>query len=366
MLLRATVTDAAGATATAQLTVDRRAPVDILGVAHWRAQFDALDASTWNTARSQSTTGDSWQHYNMAYYVDAYGAMFEATGDAYYLGRALTLLENVRASAVPSSSLSSSVSQFRDSFLTWPGLTHPSNARGEYPLYEFFMWRYGFRALRLATAAGGTWATRAAAVLAFAEQNVWTKWWNRGATSYVYRSVTHITSHAAFIGHQLEALSTSATRLGQARTVIDNFDRLGVPGQAGGQHSFRSQLRDNPAHAPAYGWDMWWGGNGTQDVPHGGADVGYVSEASDLDDSWTQADLDRLALTLTRVVMPGNGGNGSASVDGTGRGTGWLADGWSKLGRHSVAAQQALEEWSGSQAQFRAQMAVSAARWGVT
>jgi hypothetical protein len=355
-----------GGVALAVSPISTPAAPDILGVAHWKSLFDGQESSTWATASSQSTSGDSWQHYNMAYYVDAYGAMYEATSDTFYLDRVLTILENVQASAVVSSSLSGTNSQFQDSYLTWPGLTHPSNSPGEYPLYEFFMWRYGFRALRLADAAGGAFATRAATILSFAEVNVWEKWWQRGVNSYIYREATHMNSHAVFIAHQLEALSSDGTRLTQARTVIDNHDYAGVPGQSGGGHSFRNQLRDNSADAAAYEWDWDWAGTEIQDVSHGGADAGYVSEAFDRDTYWAQADLDRLCLTLTNVIMPGGGGSGSANIDGTGNGTGWIADGWSKLGRHSVATQQALEAWgTQGQAQYMAQMAVSAGRWGV-
>jgi hypothetical protein len=65
-----------------------------------------------------------------------------------------------------------------------------------------------------------------------------------------------------------------------------------------------------------------------------------------------------LSRTLTAAVLPN-----AANVDGSGVGTGWLADGFVKLGRYSVAVQQRLEQHAvRGQAQFMASMAVNARR----
>ena len=63
-----------------------------------------------------------------------------------------------------------------------------------------------------------------------------------------------------------------------------------------------------------------------QDVAHGNAVVSYVTEARDLGATWTSEDMTRFSKTLTDVIMPN-----SAYVNGSGSGTGWLADGLVKL-----------------------------------
>ena len=66
----------------------------------------------------------------------------------------------------------------------------------------------------------------------------------------------------------------------------------------------------------------------------------------------------RFTKTLTDVIMPT-----SAYVNGSGSGTGWLADGLVKLGRYSVGAQRRLEtHQTQGQLQYMASMAVNARR----
>ena len=78
---------------------------------------------------------------------------------------------------------------------------------------------------------------------------------------------------------------------------------------------------------------------------------------------WNQSDIDCLGNTLTELVMPNHAGY----VDGTSRGSGWIADGWPKLGRFSSRIQLALQNYDvSSQGQYIATMAANARRLGLS
>ncbi|WP_250037155.1 hypothetical protein [Paractinoplanes maris] len=318
-------------------------------VSHWAGIF----LRGWNyqaeVGLPLSSSGDSWDHYELSYSVDACVAMFRATGERRYLDRALQFVENVTGSAKP----------VRGGYLGW---TSANEDGDEVPLYESYFWRYGTAllvAMRENESVYGNVQYRARfdRLLAFAEKNVFDKWHARGPEDTIYRERTHMASHWGLIALNLSRVTGDPARKKRLQTVVADVDQH-VPGHSGG---LRQQMRRNPAEATAYFWSDVWGSaqRPGQDVSHGNGVLAYVVEARDRGRFWTKADLAAFSRTLTRVVWP-SGTTYRANVDGTGSDNGWFSDGFVKLGRSDPAVQQRLESHQVVNDQFAANMALNA------
>ncbi|MEU8812977.1 hypothetical protein [Actinoplanes sp. NPDC048796] len=312
-------------------------------VSHWAGVFGQGWDFQYGSSLPQSRSGDSWDHYNLSYTLDALVAMFRATRERRYLDRALEFAENVMAAAVPSKSLAGS--RFKDGYLGWPSSMNGEDG-DEIPLYESYFWRYatGLLAAMRESAmvmADRGYQARFDRLLAFAGTNVFTKWYERGADDFVYRERTHMAAHWALIARHLDVLTPDA-RYQAVRTEIDR--RL------------RDQMRRSPVEPTAYFWSDVWGSakRPGQDVGHGNGVMAYVVESR----SWTAADLAAFSAVLP-VIWPG-GRDYRAYVDGTGSDNGWLADGFVKLGRSSPSVQRRLEDHQVVNDQFAANMALNA------
>lgn len=335
-------------------------------VSEWeRAFLGAWNGEHTGSFLPKSTSGNSWEYYNLAYGIDANVAMYEATGKTQYLDRALLYTTNMMASARVSSSLPNS--QFRDRFLGWPASHHPSDTAirgGEYPLFESYAWRYVARMLRVMhdrPSLLGDPRYRASydRVLRFTETNIFDKWMSRGATSHVYRVNTHMTSHWAYIALDLSLVTADPTRRAAARTVVNSVNTK-LPNHPS---SLRGQMK--LLASGAYVWGSSWGAAlPSQDVAHGNAVVAYIAEARDRGVEWTAADIRALVKGLDTLIFKG-AGRYAAAVDGTGSGTGWFNDGFLSLGRYDAALQKRLESHTvGRNSQFFATMALNAKRLG--
>lgn len=335
-----------------------RPSVPLLPVTHWQALYeeivDVVDKQ--NDRFSRST--DSYDFYNLSYYIDANVSMFEATGEAKYADVALELAENMVASARPSSSIPKS--GFQDSYLGWT--SQKSDVRGiEVPLYESFAWRYVARLLRVlrtsALYADGAYQDRYQKLLAFTETNIFEKWYLRGAEDFIYRNRTHMASHWAYIALDLAQLTTDESRRARYREVVDTIDNS----LSNYPSSLRGQLRTSETDPMAFWWSDVWGemtGPG-QDIAHGNGVISYVVESRDLNAGWTADELGRFSRTLTSVVLAPEG-NYPEYVDGSGHGNGWIADGFVKLGRYDPAVQALLEDHGVQNLQYYAAMALNA------
>jgi hypothetical protein len=320
----------------------------IRSVAHWTGVFmkswDFADANA--TPLSRST--DSRDHYDLAYDVDACTAMFRATGQTRYLDRALTWMENVVATAAPSTSLKGS--SFQDRFRGWPS-SKTGEDGDEVPLYESYLWRYGTTllvAMRDLTDPG--YRARYDRLLAFAETDLFDKWHSRGTGDYIYRERTHMASHWALIAMNLAHLTGDQARKARCNAVVDEISSR-----------LRGQLRRNPAEPTAWFWNDVWGSANQpgQDVGHGNAVVTYVVEARDRGQGWTDTDMAAFSALLIKVIWPG-GTTYRKFVDGTGDDNGWWSDGFVKLGRYDPAVQLRLENHRVVNDQFAANMALNA------
>ena len=328
-------------------------------VRHWQTLFDRAAPQLDRDSQPLSRSADSWDFYTLAYSIDAYTSMFEATGDRNYADTALDYVQSAISTARPSRTLPTS--QFRDDYLGW--VSQQPDVRGqEVPLYESYCWRYVTRLLRVLRAsplyADPGLRGRYDQVLAFTETDIFDKWYSRGADENIYRSRTHMASHWAYIALDLAEVTTNPQRRAKCLQVVGNIND-GLPNYPSSLHA---QMRSSMEDPEAYWWSSVWGSdNGeSQDVAHGNGDIAYVVEAYDLRAGWTADDIRRLSRTLTSFVL-GRDGQYPEFVDGSGHGSGWVADGFVKLGRYQPAVQAALEVHGVQNAQYFAAMAANAA-----
>lgn len=353
---------ALGACTAAPLPAPRPNPAppdgSLLTVQHWQSEFDREASGVDRLSRPLSNSADSWDFYSLAYSVDAFTSMLEATGGARYADTALDYVENMMATARPSRTLGDDA--FGDDYLGW--VSQQPGVRGEeVPLYESYCWRYVARLLRVLEASplldDASFRARYQRVLAFTETHIAEKWLTRGAASFVYRDRTHMAAHWAYIALDLAAVTTSQQRRVGYEEIVRNIDD-GLPNHPS---SLRGQLRPHPTDPEAYTWSDIWGDTASvQDIGHGNGVIAYVVEARDLRAGWSADELAQFSRTLTAFVI-GVEGRYPGNVDGTGEGNGWIADGFVKLGRYDPAVQGVLEDYEVQNAQYFAAMAVSAA-----
>ena len=334
-------------------------------VSRWRQLFDRDAAHLDEDSVLLSRSTDSWDFYTLAYSIDAFTAMYEATGQTEYLDRALAYVDGMISSARPSVLLPSS--SFHDSYLGWVSQRQGTD-HDEVPLFESYAWRYVTRMLRGIREgplhAHPVYHAHYERLLRFSEINIFEKWYTRGANNFIYRSRTHMASHWAYIAHELAILTSDEQRRACYRTVVERIDHH-LPNY---DASLRGQLRAAENDPDAYWWsDVWGETNGPgQDIAHGNGVVSYVVEAHDSGGGWTDSDMARFCQTLTTSVI-GTNGVYPEYVDGSGSGNGWLADGFVKLGRYDECVQLKLQNYGVQNAQFYSAMAVNAGiltRWG--
>jgi len=333
--------------------------VSVRSVAHWEQEFADQAPRYFAENVDLSTSSDSWDYYDLAYGIDAFTSMYEATGKRRYAVRALTLVQNMVNRSRPVSDLHS---QFHDGYRGW--VSERSDVHGEeVPLFESYAWRYVTRLLRTVRQSPALFADDALRaqyrrLLSFSETNIFAKWYSRGAAENIYRSRTHMAAHWAYIAVDLAVLTRDKQRRQRYLTVFRNINR-NLPNY---DSSLRQQMRDSPVTSGAYFWDDSWESHDRpgQDVAHANGVISYLVEAREVGREWTADDMTRLVRTLDRVVWPEEG-RGHEYVDGSGTGTGWFADGFVKLGRFSPALQQRLEgHRSGRSPQFIASLAANA------
>ena len=324
------------------------APV-VRGVAEWQRRFDEVaaeeDATIYGPA---SRSDDSWDHYNLAFGLDGFLAMYRATSDRRYLLTALGYAENLVAGARPSSELGPGA--VGDDYLGWIS-ERPDVAGTEVPLFESFVWRYVADLLRVMRNDTATWEdpdlrVRYQRVLDFAERNIVEKWVTRSLDDAVYRERTHMASHWAAISVDLAAITTDPERRKRYEGIVAAIDR-DLPNRGS---SLRQQLVPNPANRSAWFWSDVWGSQEPpgQDVAHGNGVVSYVVTAHEMGSEWTTEDIAGFSALLRTEIWRPEGGF-SEYVDGAdANGNGWISDGFMKLGRFDPWIQQRLETYDGA------------------
>jgi hypothetical protein len=357
---------AAGVTACAPQSASapgkQKARHSIHRVGYWKDRFDsqAKPLLLYNLPKSRSR--DSYDYYNMAYGLDGFVSMFEATGLTSYLDIALRLVDGIIGNARASSTLGPE--GFHDGYLGWVS-QRPDVLGQEVQLFESFCWRYVCRLLtsmkrdtRVYDAV--TYRDRYDTILGFTENNISDKWYERGATPYIYQANTHMASHWAYISLHLRQHTLDQERRKRCDTITSDIDSVGLPNYS--RASLKSQMHVGAVSPGAVFWNENWGQEERpgSDVNHGNAVVSYIAEGHDYGTTWTSNDIADFSTTLTNVILPKE----PLYVDGTGRGLGALADGFVKLGRFEATVQASLEKHPIQNGQYMAAMAENARRLG--
>jgi hypothetical protein len=339
-------------------------------ISEWERLFVGAEPSNHPGAWEKASSGDSWDHYNLAYTIDGYVAMFQAVPNTQYLDQVLAYVQEVIRVAQPSYTLSNS--RYKDSFMGWGAWSHPDpNINGgEYALFESYFWRYVAKMLRVMKETEGvltqeTYRVQYDAILAFLEVNIFDKWMKRGSSN-IYRSRTHMAAHWAYIAMELSELTSSATRKQNALIVMNNID-LDFPGTSS---SLKGQMMPHPLDDQAYFWSSVWDSTTTpgQDVAHGNNVIAYVVESAERGYNWNTQEMGALSRTLLEVIWRQDNGSNYYSdfVDGSGAGTGWFSEGFVKLGRYNIEVQRRMENHTiGRGVQLYGNGALNARRLGV-
>lgn len=324
---------------------------NILSVDFWEEKFLTDTAYSYPLDLNFSVSKDSWQLYKLAYGLDAYNAMYEATGKIEYLNRSLKIIQNVIHASIVSRELPRS--QFKDSYRGWANHSHEENGDDgkEYPLFESFLWRYVSSFLRIVyespdLMAQPMYKEAYKNILEFTEINIYQKWKSRGL-NHIYRANTHMFSHWARICLNLWII----TKNDEYKVVADDFTRL-----------LTNQLHTNLHASDSYWWDARWiEGKRTilqrlfsdrsryramkgQDVPHGNAVVAFMIEGYELGLYFNSRDIRRLINTFMNVVWKDNDVI-AEFLDGSGNSYGKISDGFMKLGRYDGDLQRRLEKF---------------------
>lgn len=324
--------------------------LDIKTVAQWEADYNFTLDFTQNNPRALSK--DSSQYYTLGLSIDGNRAMFEATGKLIYIDRCLDYINKMINDAVLSSTLSAS--QFKDTYLGWIySLTGDEQSLG-----EFYCWRYVVRVLDVIKDynLGTSYQTAYNNIMAFTERNIWQKWYARGATSWLYRTVVHICSHVCLVAHFLRRRSTNPTIVSQATILHNNIDNLGIPSFNGS--NFRAQIVSHPVDARMKYWKSYWEGIPASgkpvelkgsDTSHGAAFITYVIEMYERGyGSWSIEDLSGFAALFQFLWINSNStwywliGPSGTDVYSPHN----INDGFNKLGRFNVNIQKLIESVS--------------------
>lgn len=317
---------------------------DIRLVEDWERLYVKNIQKEYDIASQQSFSNDSWQFYNLAYYIDANTSMFQATGKTDYLDRAFFYIDNMIGSAIISKKLPNS--QYKDSYMGWANTTAPSykNDGKEYPLFESFCWRYVTYLLRILKGSPSilqidAYKEKYEKVLTFTQTNIYEKWLVRGRSN-LYRSNTHMFSHWARISLDLWEITGDE----KYRAPFEEFNKrmrkqIQVGRIKGGSYIYWNSPWDKSKRSP-------------QDVGHGNAVVSTIVEMYELGIGYNKRDIERLINMFNLVVWPEQG-KFANYFDGSGNGKGWFTDGLIKLGRYDANLQKRIETHDrGRSAQF--------------
>jgi hypothetical protein len=319
-------------------------PSGLQSVATWERQFIAH----WNFEHTtsflpKSASSDSWQFYGLAYGIDGNTAMYRATGKLKYLDRALLYVDNLVSTAKDSWALPGS--QFKDTYKGWAS-QHPETRGQEVALNESYCWRYVTRLLRIIRETPELYANehyreQYLRVLEFTEKDIFEKWFQRGATDYIYRDRTHMASHWAYIAMNLALMTPDAAHRARYLEVFTNINRS-MPNYSS---ALRDQLGASPVDERAVFWSDSWGSRSRpgQDVAHGNGVVAFIVEAHDARMEWKKEDIRALIVTFDSIIWK-SADRYAEYVDGSGRGNGWFNDGFMKLGRYDIELQRRIED----------------------
>ncbi len=306
---------------------------------------------------------------------------FQATGQLSYLEAFLVHWYAFQDNALPSNTFPNrklppytklealgSPKYFKDSYLSWDnhGSRHYSQGQtdgGEYPLFE----THGFQCVpkmlyvlfqhpelrTLKNERGGTYQDDYDKILPWFEKNIWDKWFSRGRGN-LFRSQTHITSHAANMALYLSKIHPSKS---EYKHFLDDFNsNADGHGFSSYPSSFRDQLRehvykDTGKSWKGYIWNPNWGVmTGATDTNHNQAEFRHIINQMMFAGSyWNEADKVRFLATAhwqleNSEVQPANYKMDLAPNNKDGQWSSMLYYGVSAWGRFDESLQKALSE----------------------
>lgn len=283
------------------------------------------------------------EYYFLAYYIDAYLSIWQATGEDKYLNRLLEIVEKTMDLAVPMKGRATG-------YLGWPmspnyfqadqvGSTVGNEGVG---LWDSYYWRFVASLVRIMhkspkLRARNNYQARYKRLLDFSEKHIWERYEKIGVGNF-YRINTHMSSHWARIGMELYIVTGKS----KYKTVFDN---ISFGKMVGWPSNMRNQI--TKTSNGAYTWSAnWTSRTATQDTSHGGAVVSYMTTAYDNKMYWNKSDIDALLTTSLKVIWPDKNGsvrkyvNGSGGNDYNGRFHEWL-----HLGKYSQTMQNKIKDY---------------------
>lgn len=306
---------------------------------------------------------NSFWHYYVAYGVDGYLAMFEATQNKAYLDRALLYLTQIKDTARKQS----------DGYMGWRAVVPGGGTTYEEgtPLYESFLWRYGARVLNVIRKDpelfnDPIYREKYDDLLPFLETHLFEKWYSRDV-KWIYRLRTHMASHWASIALYLSEISTSEEMQELYAEVLYKFN-YDFP-QTGMTGGMKQQVKPHPEDAQAYFWNGIWGSSELpgNDISHGNAEIQFMIESFVRGEDWTEADILALRYLVKNALWNQSLTNPEFAeyLDGEGSiSHAFISDGVLKLGRFDSDLQKIFEAYKGQNmylTQYYGNLALNAA-----
>lgn len=316
------------------LLVNQRGIAQKIGNApSWEKRFE----NSWNReylkAKAQSVSGDSRKFYDLSYSIDANTTMYVLTKDIKYIKRGIEYVNDMISTSIQSKKLPQS--SFKDDFFSWACKSGPNvNKYGdEVPLYESYCWRYVTTMLRIIKSDSALYRKESILneynkILNFTEQNVYLKWLTRGKSN-LYRSNTHMISHWARICADLFIITGKEEYMLFLKDFIELMEQKMEFFKINGIEYVKWKLNIHKNDAEY------------QDVSHGNAVVGTIIEIYENKQGFDRRTIIALKNTLNDIIWKSRN-RFSFYVDGTGKGSGWLSDGFVKLGRYDENLQRRL------------------------
>lgn len=303
----------------------------------WKTRFDEQFTNS-DKAKIDllAASGNKFQeYYYMYYYFDGLLSIWQATGDNQYLDYMLEITKKTIQDAEPVN--------FNKNYLGWKAdasysLDYPENGVA---LWESYYWKGVSTLLRTMYQSPSlfdnlNYQADYDDILNFTETHIWDKWELKGKNN-IYRTHTHMTSHWARIGMELHIITGKE----KYKAVFENIsfgDMIGQPS------NLRNQLRPNPNVSGAVVWNQTWTGNSIQDTSHASDLVTFWVLAYENDMYWNRDDIDKLVVTLDKVIyLETDGPKYRLNVDGTkGYDSPGRLRGWLKLARYNKQLQDRL------------------------
>lgn len=342
-------------------------------VSWWESRFPFLSAQSQAGQALSDLDGSDGSHamYRAAYnFFDGLVAMWRASNNTQYLDEALDFVEACMARATVNPT-----TQYNDGYLGWRAFT----LNEEHSLREAFLWRYVTVMLREmwerpALLASSNYQIRYDNILAFTETHIYDKWRVRGGGGLTefYRNRTHMASHWAHIGMNLEMIGTTSTIRTACADIHAKIAETGMSAYGGA--NLKSQLvywTSTPGGATgtpiptALHWTNEWGQTPTSlgwptDTNHGAAEVGYICEAFDYGQHFTQTEIDGILELTNQHILPTSGSQPPTWISfdpgftppGYGTLPPWgnlFTEGFVKLGRYNETLQNKLETYTDTQ-----------------